>query len=106
MGKKYEIKDGDISDGYHTFDELYEHRIALFIRLCHAIGNCYIMKDHYEGWDAVYLLLPEGKISYHTPVKYRDLLPHNVQEVDESFYDGHNSRQVLDRLIFFGGKHK
>lgn len=26
-----------ISDGYHTFKELYEHRIALYIALIHAI---------------------------------------------------------------------
>lgn len=25
---------GEVSDGYHTFDELYEHRVALFIALC------------------------------------------------------------------------
>ena len=25
-GKIFKIVDGDMSDGYHTFDELYEHR--------------------------------------------------------------------------------
>lgn len=25
---------GKMSDGYHTFDELYDHRIALFLELC------------------------------------------------------------------------
>lgn len=34
MSKKFQIEGGDISDGYHTFDELYEHRCLLFIRLC------------------------------------------------------------------------
>ncbi len=28
-----------ISDGYHTFGELYEHRIANFIALCKVISN-------------------------------------------------------------------
>lgn len=27
----------NISDGYHTFKELYAHRIALYIALIHAI---------------------------------------------------------------------
>lgn len=24
----------EVSDGYHTFDELYDHRITLYIALC------------------------------------------------------------------------
>ena len=35
--KTFTIKNGDISDGYHTFDELYEHRIALFITLARLL---------------------------------------------------------------------
>jgi len=27
------------SDGYHTFDELYDHRITLFIALCRFVDN-------------------------------------------------------------------
>jgi len=99
MGKKFEIKDGDISDGYHTFDELYEHRVALFIRLCNMAGSCYIRKNHYDGWDAIYILLPEGQVSYHVPVRYRDMLPHDCIEVDGGFYDGHDSSDVLNRLL-------
>lgn len=99
--KTFKIVNGDISDGYHTFEELYKHRIALFVRLCNSMGNCYIRKDHYEGWDAVYLILPEGQISYHIPSKHRCLLPNNTKEVDENFYDGHTDQQVLDRLAFW-----
>ena len=32
-GKTFKIVNGDISDGYHTFEELYEHRCALFVAL-------------------------------------------------------------------------
>lgn len=31
------IKAGEISDGYHTFGELYDHRITLWIALCRSI---------------------------------------------------------------------
>lgn len=27
-----------ISDGYHSFEELYEHRFALFIALAHTLS--------------------------------------------------------------------
>ena len=30
------ISTKDISDGYHTFQELYEHRIILFSALCNV----------------------------------------------------------------------
>jgi hypothetical protein len=98
MSKTFKIVGNDISDGYHTFEELYKHRIALFIKLCNFLGGCYIQKDHYEGWDAVYLHLPEGQISYHIPSSYRDKLPRAV-EVDGDFYDGHTSSEVVDRLL-------
>lgn len=38
---------GELSDGYHTFDELYEHRNQLFISLCKS--QHYIW--HAEHWD-------------------------------------------------------
>ena len=30
---------GKVSDGYHTFDELYDHRITLFIALCRIVAT-------------------------------------------------------------------
>src|SRR5437764_226841 len=29
---------GEISDGYHTFNELYDHRITLYIALCKKLN--------------------------------------------------------------------
>lgn len=41
---------GEISDGYHTFNELYQHRCALFLAL--MASNPSISK-HHDGseWD-------------------------------------------------------
>jgi len=42
------------SDGYHTFKELYDHRITLFIALCRKLSclekasNC--ADDYYDVW--------------------------------------------------------
>lgn len=30
---------GQLSDGYHSFDELYEHRLVLFIALCNQLAE-------------------------------------------------------------------
>ena len=45
-----------ISDGYHTFKELYEHRTALFMNLVNIVDNSWKSKYHsdgeraYDGW--------------------------------------------------------
>lgn len=39
---------GDTSDGYHTFDELYEHRTGLLAALCNVLAA--LMEE--EGFDA------------------------------------------------------
>lgn len=58
-----------ISDGYHTFGELYEHRIALFIALCRAIegteNDAWKMPPK-DGWFLMGIGKEKGKqITYH-----------------------------------------
>ena len=107
MGKKFEIKGNDISDGYHTFDELYQHRILLFLALIKSLSfdGVTTMKyrpDHYEGWDAVYLELggnPRKQISYHLPSSYRNIVASHCDLADDNYkWDGHSSKDVIDRL--------
>lgn len=103
-----------ISDGYHTFGELYEHRIALFIALCNHRGCLFV--DHeetpadtwksmkhgdgteWEGWFIAGIGTEKGKqISYHLPIKYWDDL--NVEVLDKApEWDGHTPDDVIKRL--------
>jgi len=92
------------SDGYHTFDELYEHRIALFIALMHNTSP----KDHriwksefnsdgnkLDGWFVAGI---DDKITYHLPMKYWKSL--FVSEIlDKGLWDGHKSSDVIERLL-------
>lgn len=48
-GKIFKIVDGDMSDGYHTFDELYEHRCLLFINLCLYRADEAYWRPHFEN---------------------------------------------------------
>lgn len=96
---------GQISDGYHTFDELYEHRTLLFLSLCRALShrlNLHKARDpNSEDWFVVYLPLPRGQISYHVEKKYWEILD-DVDEVEYgSIFDGHTSEDVLKRLKHF-----
>jgi hypothetical protein len=101
MGKTFKIVDDDISDGYHTFDELYEHRITLFIALASHLHNRAFYTDPNDGWFVLFLELPTGQISYHLPEFYIDLVSTFASKNNNHKWDGHNSNDVLCRLLQF-----
>lgn len=90
---------GEISDGYHTFNELYEHRNLLFITLClEQAGCCYWNRNgDYEGYFCLHRDTPYGSISYHIPDKYLPLIEDAI-EFEEIAWDGHTSQDALERL--------
>lgn len=100
--KTFKIKDGDISDGYHTFDELYEHRNLLFINLFKRVGgnqSCYWVAEHYPGWDLLVIDSKEGQMSYHVPIQLRPCYEKRDRlELSQHGYDGHTPADVVERL--------
>lgn len=87
-----------ISDGYHTFEELYEHRVLLFLNLVLESKLPAAWRPHYEGWPVLFLETPAGQISYHFQEKYIPLIEHQVSRVDDYVWDGHTSQDVLERM--------
>ena len=100
---------GKISDGYHTFDELYEFRkmynAALF-NMFSAYNYFPVVKSHRHsdgelcfggGWFIVSATLPTGQISNHYENKDWDLFRCEVVET-APVWDGHTSADVLERL--------
>ena len=105
MGSELIIKcdTGKVSDGHHTFDELYEHRMLLFIALAEAYPELsWKSKLHadgtmYDGWFIAGMNLPTGNITYHIKLRLWDLL--KVKEYDVAQpWDGHTSNDVELRL--------
>lgn len=101
---------GKISDGSHTFDELYEHRHALFIALCYERQEntkVWRSKLHSDGsflpgWFVLGLGKQKGyQITYHLPLSKWEIT--NFAETLERApeYDGHSSQDVLERLSWF-----
>jgi hypothetical protein len=108
-------------DGYHTFDELYEHRITLFIALCRmyfryywqvvecsaedgAYDDVWRSKLHsdgssYKGWFILGINQDKGKqITYHLPIKkWKETNFAKTLEKAPKF-DGHTPEKVLKRL--------
>lgn len=117
---------GSVSDGYHTFDELYEHRVTLYIAFCRVIASqadvklCSVdsvpysvlhpersiwrSKVHsngssFEGWFVLGIGRTYGnQITYHIPMKYWDdtEFADTLDKAPE--YDGHSSQDVLQRI--------
>lgn len=96
---------GNISDGYHTFDELYEHRIVLFAALLNRLPKRKAWKSRkhddgssYEGWFIAGYGIKEGEqITYHIPDSHWDLF--KVEEKERApVWDLHTPNDVLDRL--------
>jgi len=94
---------GQISDGYHTFDELYRHRHLLFFALLmqHS-SSAYKSRLHHdgsnhEGYFVAGCDLCPGVITYHAPNYMWDLCP--APEVERApEWDGHTSNDMCDRL--------
>ena len=103
-------RDGEInentSDGYHTFKELYEHRITLYIALCKSLknGNVWRAKLHsdgtsFEGWFILGIWFEKGKqITYHLPLEKWDETNFAQTLEKAPDWDGHTSKDVLERI--------
>lgn len=119
---------GNVSDGSHTFNELYDHRCTLFLCLMclvaehgaeeYGISNVWWSEKHadgtmFEGYVIVGLDTPMGQCTYHvkdTPYGeiLRSVFATNpaIKYLDKApEWDGHDSSDVLTRLTssFLGG---
>lgn len=108
------------TDGFHTFKELYDHRITLFIALCKNFSkyNCTYCEDVFgpkchtvwrskhhsdgsemEGWYILGTGKEKGKqITYHLPLERWDETDF-AETLDKApEWDGHCPQDVLKRL--------
>lgn len=102
-----EISTKEISDGNHTFGELYKHRIVLFCTLCNLLPELsWKSKKHFDEEDfpmfndsfVAGINTPNGMATYHIRLKYWDLF--DVKELERApYYDGHTSEDVIDRIL-------
>ena len=95
---------GNLSDGYHTFNELYHHRAILFSVICNAMpdkawkSKLHDTGDMYEGMFIVGIETPEGQATYHYDIEpYWDMF--KVKELEKApKWDGHTPQVAIDRL--------
>lgn len=94
---------GSTSDGYHTFDELYEHRTVLFSVICNSHTDlAWKSRHHHDGtmFDDMFIVgirTPAGQCTYHCENRYWDLF--HVPELERApEWDGHTPEDALTRI--------
>ena len=96
-----------VSDWYHSFEDLYEHRHLLYIALCNSLKfDRRVIKSRlhndwseYEWWFIMQTYTDNWKqISYHLPNRLRDACKCDERhKADER--DWHSTDDVLQRLL-------
>ena len=95
---------GETSDGYHTFNELYHHRAVLFSVICNIMpdiawkSKLHDTGDMYDGMFIVGIETPEGQATYHYDIDpYWEMF--KVKELDRApKWDGHTSAEAIERI--------
>lgn len=109
----------EVSDGYHTFTELYRHRFGLFCALVKAYDSlitplgptsvrAWKSKLHADGtmFEGHFIAgltkqtIDQGEIhmTYHLPMSWWDKFK-CMERTRAPIYDGHTSEDVLRRII-------
>lgn len=105
----------NVSDGYHTFSELYDQRSVLYLLLVKIytsedyLINAWYKPDHYPNYDCVYLqrvncdgeYIDKSQVSFHVHIKYREMYEDAIGKYTPGMhpeYDGHTKEEVLERL--------
>lgn len=103
----------DVTDGYHTFKELYDHRHLLYIALCKTMTThdelCAVpvwrSKSHSDGtmFEGMFILgigeEPGKQITYHLPLSLWDQTSFAKNYETAPEWDGHTPEDVLNRLV-------
>lgn len=94
----------NVSDKYHTFGELYYHRMILFLALQFAYKDkAWKSKLHCDGTMfedsfVVGLETPQGQYTYHYNLRYWDLFD-EIREIEKAPEYGEHKPSNVDRLL-------
>jgi len=92
---------GDVSDGFHTFNQLYHQRAMLFAVIVNQNRDISWKSRKHEdgelcfggGWFLVTVDTPEGAYGYHYEDKYWDMF--NCKELEKAkHWDGYTEEDV------------
>lgn len=97
---------GEVSDGYHTFNELYYYRMLYNAAFFNLLPKEWVHKSkrHHTGeecfgggWFIVMANLPTGQVSNHYELKDWDLFKVPEKEIADE-WDGHTPQEAAKRI--------
>ena len=101
---------GDTSDGYHTFNELYHHRAVLFSVIVRDHRElAWKAKKHHDGtmYDGMFIVgieTPEGQATYHYDFDpYWEMFDCEEREFAPE-WDGHTPSDAIERIAELGNR--
>ena len=102
-GKRQGYSTDYISDKWHTFGDLYYHRMILFYMIMKGFPDkSWKAKQHHDGsmFEDSFIVgieTPIGQYTYHYDIKYWEFF--NVKELEKApQYDGHKPEDI-SRLL-------
>lgn len=113
LGKDIELPEGvsisEVSDGYHTFGDLYNHRIYNFIavmNLCSKLGlDCGWSKKHSDGelcfgggWVICWITTPTGLQARYHMEDFRHLPKHLERPLGSKWNGEHETIEALAEI--------
>ena len=101
----------DLSDGFHTFKQLYFQRMMLFATIVKQNKDKAWKSFRHEdgelcfggGWFIVGVDTPEGSYTYHYEAKYFDLFDCDILDYGKH-WDGHTEKDVTRLLSLTSAK--
>lgn len=99
---------GQVSDGSHTFDELYYHRMMLFAVVCNTYkAKAWKSLLHHDGtmYDNYFIVgiqTPEGQYSYHYHIDHWHVF--DVKELSHAPEWDRHTPEDITRLMSLLGK--
>ena len=101
------ISSKEISDGRHTFRELYKQRLIMFCTICNCFPNLsWKSRKHFDeendpmfnGCFIAGINTSEGIATYHIKLEYWQLF--EISEIDRApKYDNYTPDDVMNRLL-------
>lgn len=99
---------GEVTDGYHSFNELYHHRAVLFSVICNQNKEkAWKARFHddgtmFENMFIVGIETPDGQATYHYNINpYWEMFEIKTLDYAPKF-DGHTPKMAIERLEKFG----
>lgn len=106
LHQQKQIDMGEVSDGYHTFNELYYYRMLYNAAFFNLLPKNIVHKSkrHHTGeecfgggWFIVMANLPTGQVSNHYELKDWDLFKVPEKEFADE-WDGHSPQEAAERI--------